>query len=98
MSFVSFIIYKIFYRKSKINDSVYIISNIIVSLLFALGHLPNTLMTIGLNFIIVFRCILLNGIVGLLFGYVYRKYGIVYSMISHVLVHIVSKIIWIIFI
>lgn len=98
MSFVSFIIYKIFYRKSKINDNVYIISNIIVSLLFALGHLPNTLMTIGLNFIIIFRCILLNGIVGLIFGYVYRKYGVIYSMISHVLVHIVSKIIWIIFI
>lgn len=98
MSLVSLIIYKVFYRSVKINNSVYIISNIIISVLFALGHLPNTAMTIGLNFVIVLRCILLNGIVGLMFGYVYRKHGIIYSMISHILVHVVSKIIWIVLI
>lgn len=98
MSLVSLIIYKVFYRSVKINNSVYIISNIIISVLFALGHLPNTVMTIGLNFVIVLRCILLNGTVGLMFGYVYRKHGIIYSMISHVLVHVVSKIIWIVLI
>ena len=98
MSLVSLIIYKMFYTSGKINNKIYIISNIIISVLFALGHLPNTAMTIGLNFVIVLRCLLLNGIVGVIFGYVYRKYGIIYSMTSHVLVHIVSQIIWILFI
>lgn len=41
---------------------------------------------------------LLNGGFGLLFGWLYRKYGIQYSMLSHALLHIVSKMIWILFI
>lgn len=40
---------------------------------------------------------LLNGGFGLLCGWLYRKYGIQYSMLSHALLHIVSKMIWILF-
>lgn len=99
MSLLSLIIYKIIYKsKHKINDKVYIFSNIIISILFALGHLPNTAMMMGLNFWIILRCMLLNGIFGLIFGYVYRKYGIIYSIITHTLTHVVSKFIWLIFI
>ena len=31
---------------------------------------------------------------GLLFGWMYRKYGIQYAMLSHALLHIVSKTVW----
>ena len=34
----------------------------------------------------------------LLFGYLYRKHGIVYAMISHAALHIVSRVIWAVFI
>lgn len=99
MSLVALIICKIFYSKSsKINDKIYIISNIIISILFALGHLPNTAMTMGLSVLVIIRCMLLNVIFGLIFGYIYRKYGIVYSIITHLLTHIVSKFIWLVFI
>lgn len=98
MSLVSLIIYKIFYKNKKINDKVYIISNIVISIIFALGHLPNTAMMMNLSFVVILRCLLLNGVFGLIFGYVYRRYGIIYSIITHSLTHIVSKFIWLIFI
>lgn len=98
MSLVSLIIYKIFYKNKKINHKVYIISNIVISIIFALGHLPNTAMMMDLSFVVILRCMLLNGVFGLIFGYVYRRYGIIYSIITHSLTHIVSKFIWLIFI
>lgn len=99
MSLISFIMYKLFYRnEEKAPDKVFIIANIITAILFAAGHLPNTYASMGLSFIIVLRCFLLNGAVGLLFGWLYRKYGIIYAMMAHIGCHVVSKIIWMLFI
>ena len=36
----------------------------------------------------------LAGSFGLLFGYLYRKFGIQYAMVSRAMFHIVSKLIW----
>ena len=47
--------------------------------------------------LILVRCFLLNGGFGLVFGRLYRKYGIQYAMLSHALLHIVSKLIWTVF-
>ena len=100
MSLLAWIMIKLFYKDSKkIPVKVFVIANIISSLLFALGHLPSTTMLFGyLDFLIVFRCILLNGAFGLAFGYMYRKYGIIYSMFAHFGCHLISKIIWLLFI
>ena len=84
--------------KDSPSVSVLITSNIIAALLFAAGHLPATATTLGLSPMIVFRCFLLNGGMGVMFGWLYRKYGLRYSMIAHGGCHIVSKLIWIIFI
>lgn len=99
MSLIAFILYKLFEKGTeKPSKSVLIISNIIASLLFAAGHLPITSILFGLTPIYIFRCFILNGGLGLLFGYLYRKYGLRYSMIAHGGCHIVSKLIWILFI
>ena len=68
------------------------------ALLFAAGHLPATLMMLGSSPMIIFRCFLLNGGFGLAFGWLYRKYGLRYSMIAHGGCHVVSKLIWILFV
>ena len=94
MSLIAFIIQKIG-KKEETSNKILVIANIIVAMLFAAGHLPATAMTIGLTPIIVLRCFLLNGGFGLLFGRLYRKYGIHYAMLAHAGVHIVSKLIWI---
>ncbi|MGB4004952.1 MAG: CPBP family glutamic-type intramembrane protease, partial [Halanaerobiales bacterium] len=66
---------------------------------FAAGHLPATVTIFGeLTPLILFRCFLLNGAFGLFFGWLYYKYGIQYAMISHAMLHIVSKFIWSVFI
>ena len=102
MSLVAFIIWKLFFRNSDSDDiptAVFVIANVIAVLLFAAGHLPATLSLFGeLTPLILVRCFLLNGGFGLIFGELYRRYGIVYAMMSHALFHIVSKVIWIIFI
>lgn len=102
MSLVAFIIWKIFCRnkpKKEISGAVFLIANIITALLFAVGHIPATIMAFGeITPLILFRCLLLNGGLGFIFGLLYRKHGIQYAMLGHMGVHIISKIIWLIFI
>ncbi|MGL5513843.1 MAG: CPBP family intramembrane glutamic endopeptidase [Sporomusa sp.] len=102
MSLFVFLLCKIFVRKydrEHTPQSVFIVANILAAALFAAGHLPATISTFGsLTPIIVFRCFLYNGGLGLVFGWLYHKYGIHYSMFAHAGVHIVSKIIWLLFI
>ena len=97
MSLVVFIIFKIL-KKKEIPTKVYVIANIIAALLFAAGHLPSTATMTTLTPIIIIRCFLFNGCLGLAFGYLYRKYGIGYAMISHGLCHLISDILMLIFI
>lgn len=98
MSLFSWIIAKIFYRK-EIPIKVFVISNIAAALLFAAGHIPATIQTFGyVDALILFRCFLMNGAFGLAFGWLYRKYGIGYSMLAHFGAHLISKVIWILFI
>ena len=98
MSLIALILNKLFGDEDKPTAKILIVSNVISALLFAAGHLPINLTTIGSSPLIIFRCFLLNGIGGILFGYLYRKYGLRYAMLAHGGAHIVSKLIWILFI
>lgn len=96
MSLLAFLMWKIFFRKREaVPTGALITANIIAALVFAAGHLPATALTFGtLTPLIIFRCFLLNGAFGLLFGRLYRKYGIQYAMLAHMLFHVVSRTIW----
>ena len=98
MSLIAFLLWKLFFRKKEtVPTGVLIAANIAAAVLFAAGHLPVTATTFGaLTPMLVLRCFLLNGAFGLLFGRLYRKYGIQYAMLSHALLHIVSRTIWLI--
>lgn len=63
------------------------------SLLFALGHLPATAQMIGLSVPIVIRALLLNGIAGLGFGWLYWKKGLLYAMLGHMMAHIINQLV-----
>ena len=97
MSAIAFAL-KLLSRRADVTDGQLIMANIISALLFAAGHLPATAMTLALTPMIIFRCFLLNGGVGLLFGRLYRKYGIGYARLAHAGCHVISKLIWILFI
>ena len=96
MSLLAWLIWKIFFRQAeKVPVKVLVAANLVAALLFAAGHLPATWVLFGeLTPMILLRCFLLNGSFGLLFGYLYRKFGIQYAMVSHAMFHIVSKLIW----
>ena len=95
MTMVVFVLWKVFDRKNeRPSTAILITANVIAALLFAAGHLPATATMMGLSPMIVFRCFLLNGGFGLLFGWMYRKYGIQYAMLSHALLHVISKTVW----
>ena len=97
MSLVAFLLHKVFGRQEKPGTAILALANVIAALLFAAGHLPATFMLLGSSPLIIFRCFLLNGGFGLLFGWLYRKYGLRYAMIAHGGCHVVSKLIWILF-
>lgn len=95
MSLIAFLLKKLVKKEGA---GIFIVANIVSALLFAAGHLPATVATIGTTPLIIFRCFLLNGGIGLLFGWLYRKYGLRYAMIAHGGCHVISKLIWILFI
>lgn len=98
MSLVAWLLHKLFDRQRPYPATwILVVANILSALLFAAGHLPATLMMIGNSPMILARCFLLNGGIGLLFGWLYRKFGLRYAMIAHGGCHIVSKLIWILF-
>ena len=99
MSLIAFVLHKLFGKKNEMPATgILIAANVIAALLFAAGHLPATAATMGITPMILFRGFLLNGGFGLMFGWLYRKYGLRYAMLAHGGCHVVSKLIWILFI
>ncbi len=96
MSLFSWLFWKLFCRKAAQPPvSVFIWANILSALLFALGHLPAAAGIFGgITVLVLVRTILLNGVLGVAFGWLYRRYGIQYAMIGHAGTHIISKLIW----
>ena len=99
MSLVAFILCKLFGKGiDKPSTAMLVAANLVAAMLFAAGHLPNTFILLGSSPVIIARCFILNGGFGLVFGYLYRRYGLRYAMIAHGGCHIISKLIWILFI
>ncbi len=54
-----------------------------VAILFGLGHLPATSLTVAITPLVVLRAVLLNGILGVLFGTMYWKRGLEAAVLCH---------------
>lgn len=59
------------------------IAIIAAAVLFGLGHLPATATIIPLTPLVITRAIVLNGLGGVIFGYLYWKRGLESAMIAH---------------
>jgi membrane protease YdiL (CAAX protease family) len=67
-----------------IENNLLVWSAIIISaILFGLGHLPVTATLTTLTPLVIVRAILLNGIGGIVFGWLYWKKGLESAMIAH---------------
>lgn len=100
MSLFAWLGWKIFFRRHQSAPvGVIICANVLSAMLFAAGHLPATVMLFGqLTPLLLIRCFLLNGGFGLFFGWLYRRHGIQYAMLGHMLAHMVSKLVWVWFV
>jgi hypothetical protein len=65
---------------------------VFVAVLFGLGHLPVTSAIAPLTTALVLRAVVLNGIAGIAFGYLYWKHGLEAAMIGHMSAHVVMQI------
>nr|WP_319472203.1 CPBP family glutamic-type intramembrane protease [uncultured Sphaerochaeta sp.] len=93
--FLSFLVFvlDLFRGRTKqgleIPKAYYHVANLAAAILFALGHLPATQAAFGtLSGILVLRSLILNGVLGYLFGWVYLTMGIQYAMTTHALTHL----------
>jgi membrane protease YdiL (CAAX protease family) len=65
---------------------------VLVAVLFGLGHLPATSAITPLTTTLVVRALVLNGIAGITFGYLYWKQGLEAAMLGHMNAHVVMQI------
>lgn len=84
VSLFAWILGKITRLKDVVNNNVIMWLAIITSaIVFGLGHLPATATVVSLTPLVITRAISLNGIGGLVFGWLYWKKGLEYGIVAH---------------
>lgn len=63
------------------------VANIAAALLFGAGHLPYTATLVSLTATVIARAVLLNGIGGVIFGWLYWRKSLEAAMIAHATFH-----------
>ena len=71
------------FKKSEPSRVGIIVSIFLAAIIFGLGHLPLTASLTKLNTLIVVRAVVLNGIGGIIFGWLFWKKGLESAMIAH---------------
>lgn len=81
-------------RQEQPGARVVWIANVLAALLFGAGHLPAVAALAPLTALLVVRTLLLNGIAGVVFGWLYWKRGLLVAMTSHFSADILLHVIW----
>jgi membrane protease YdiL (CAAX protease family) len=69
--------------EGKPSSMVFWAANILAAVLFGIGHLPTTALLVPLSPLVVTRAIVINGLLGIIFGWLYWKRGLESAMIAH---------------
>lgn len=70
------------------------LANVLAAVLFGLGHLPITRSLTPLTPMVVTRALALNGLLGVIFGYLYMRYGLETAMFAHFTADLVIHVIY----
>jgi membrane protease YdiL (CAAX protease family) len=65
---------------------------IVVAVVFGLGHLPATAALTPLTPVMIARALVLNGVAGVAFGYLYWRHGLEAAMAGHMSTHLVLQV------
>ncbi len=70
------------------------IAIILAAVLFGLGHLPATRTVVPLTRMLILRAVILNGVAGIAFGWLFWQYGLETAMVGHfcadILLHVLG--------
>ena len=69
--------------EGKPSNAVFWMANIVAAVLFGLGHLPTISLSVPLTTLVVARTVVLNGLLGIVFGWLYWKRGLESAILSH---------------
>ena len=84
LSLIAWLMTRIFQKdKTRLSSGVFWSANIIVAILFGLGHLPNASMVMSITPTVVIAALAVNGIAAIPLGYLYRKRGLESAMVAH---------------
>ena len=84
MSVLALIFSKLFkVQNPSQSNSVMWSAIIVAAIMFGLGHLPATASLTAITPLVVARAVVLNGIGGIIFGWLYCKKGLEYSIVAH---------------
>jgi len=67
----------------KLASPAFWTANLVVAILFGLGHLPSASLVMPITPLVVAAALLLNGIAAVAFGLLYRRHGLESAMIAH---------------
>ena len=70
-------------NEGKPTNAVFWIANILAAVLFGLGHLPTTALLVPLTPLVITRAVILNGLIGIVCGWLYWKRGLESAMVAH---------------
>ena len=93
VSLLVWITFKIKKTNGRPTDFGIWFSIVLAAVIFGLGHLPATAQIVPLSGIVITRAIVLNGIGGIIFGWLYWKKGLESAIIAHFSADIVLHII-----
>jgi membrane protease YdiL (CAAX protease family) len=102
VSLFVYITFKLKKTKTELPTNLGIwLSIILTAIIFGLGHLPATAQITSLTGLVVLRAILLNGIAGIIFGWLYWKKGLESAILGHfsadIVLHVMTPLITSIF-
>ncbi len=80
MSFIVWILQKV---TQSARDWTYWSGIVVVAVLFGVGHIPGVKAITTITPAVLAQILILNGIAGVIFGYLYWKYNLVSAMLAH---------------
>lgn len=84
MSFFVWLLAKVWHDENRFpKTSAFWVANTIAATLFGLGHLPATAALMPLTTFVIVRALVLNGLPGFVFGWLYWKRGLESAMVAH---------------
>ncbi len=96
MGFLSFIVWLCLTttRRATAGPVIFWTANLLAALMFGALHLPQAHLLLGLTGPVVAFVLIGNGVPGLVWGWLYRRDGLVAAMISHTVADLVMKCIY----